>query len=73
MVSKVQKAKEAQQYSETPRTCSNCVHYTSDREKNEYGFVYTKNKRCSIGGFAVKSMATCELHSKRANAGVTGA
>lgn len=61
-------AKKAQNYRETPDTCSNCGHYQSKMvEKTYTGFqTHTwneeKGKRCSLGGFAVKKMATCDVH-----------
>src|SRR3990167_508111 len=68
MASKAQKAKEEQHYSEKPLTCSNCRHYASDKIEHDAAFSWSKpyvtekNKRCTIGGFSVKSMAWCELH-----------
>lgn len=59
------KAKEEQGYQEKPiqPMCSNCAYYQSVLSPNGYGFVEEKEKRCAIGGFAVKKMATCKKHS----------
>ena len=65
MASKKQTAKDEQGYTTFPMTCSNCGHFASDRKTNEYGYCEEKNKRCTIGGFAVKSMATCKHHVLR--------
>lgn len=68
-MSKQSDAKNFQNYRETPDTCSNCGHYESqmvERTHSGWGglraWTEEKNKRCSIGGFAVKKMATCDLH-----------
>lgn len=65
MASKKQTAKDEQGYTTFPMTCSNCCHFASDRKTNEYGYCEEKNKRCTIGGFSVKSMATCKRHVPR--------
>ncbi len=64
-MSKQSEAKERQGYIQkpVPRTCANCKHYSSDMssylgwDKQEY--FREENIRCSIGGFAIKKMATC--------------
>ncbi len=59
---RVQRAKKDQGYTSFPMTCKNCGHFASEMVKNSYGFYDEKNKRCSIGNFAITSMATCTLH-----------
>ena len=63
-MSKQSKAKEAQGYTMEQSTCANCTHYSSKvvEIKGIFGGVYCNesNKRCSIGGFAVKKTATCK-------------
>lgn len=64
MVSKQQLSKESQGYRLSPKTCSNCSNYSSEIETKDFGqYVWTeeKNKRCKIGGFAVKKTAVCDL------------
>lgn len=50
----------------TPMVCSNCKQYESTitERKGVFGSVYhdESEKRCGIGGFAVKKMGTCNLH-----------
>jgi hypothetical protein len=66
-MSKQSEAKAAQGYREEPKTCSNCVNFTSDHIEKSYQsfsglqtWTEEKNKRCAIGGFVVKKMATCD-------------
>ena len=63
MASKQQMAKEEQGYIAIPKVCMNCIQYESEiiEYRGEFGGVYRneKNKRCGIGGFAVKKTATC--------------
>jgi len=66
-MSKQSEAKERQGY--TPKaipirqTCANCVNYKSDitEKAGIFGGVYRKesNRRCTLGGFAVKKSGTC--------------
>lgn len=64
-MSKQSEAKERQQYvpKYEPAVCMNCAHYSSDVvERNAvFGGTYKdeSNKRCGLGGFAVKKMGTC--------------
>lgn len=74
-MSKQSEAKEAQGYEPKPTsaTCGNCAHFkvglalpewavrANIQRPNRYGPEYAREKylRCSIGGFAVKKMATC--------------
>lgn len=64
-MSKQSKAKERQHYvpKYEPAVCMNCVHYSSNvtERKGVFGGTYEdeRNKRCSLGGFAVKKMGTC--------------
>ncbi len=60
-INEQQKAKIKQGYKNRPGTCISCKYYTSKvfylrecREETE--------KRCSLGGFAVHTMATCNKH-----------
>ena len=63
-------AKDDQRYREQPDTCANCGHFQSDMVDDSYTdwmgnpveFFRETNLRCSIGGFAVKKTATCDLH-----------
>jgi hypothetical protein len=68
-MSKQSEAKQKQGYDKKPksRVCSNCRHYMSDfiTQKNLYGdYEEEKNKRCGLGGFAVKKTATCNEFKK---------
>lgn len=63
-MSKQSEAKINQGYNEKPipRTCGNCAKYESELVDlappyNQY--FAEKNKRCGLGGFAVKKTATC--------------
>ena len=65
-MSKQSEAKANQGYTPKalPHTCCNCAHFKMDSEtKTQFGQSWTTdtNLRCSIGGFAVKKMATCNL------------
>jgi hypothetical protein len=70
-VSKQRKAKKQQGYDPKPKqsVCQNCEHYQSDfvTQTANWGKDWTeeKNKRCGIGGFAVKKTATCKKFSLR--------
>lgn len=68
-MSKQSKAKTEQNYREAPDTCANCGHYESQMVEKTYDawngkhvWIEEKGKRCSIGWFAVKKMATCDRH-----------
>lgn len=67
-VSKQSEAKERQGYVEKviPMVCSNCQHYQSKVTAREgvFGGVYhdESEKRCGLGGFAVKKMGGCKEH-----------
>ncbi len=66
-MSKQSNAKIEQNYNPnpSPKICSTCTNYQSDFvERTEYGQTWTdeKNKRCGIGGFAIKKTATCDRH-----------
>ena len=62
-MSKQSEAKINQGYNDKPipRTCGNCARYESEFVVDNYFGEYTqeKNKRCGLGGFAVKKTATC--------------
>lgn len=70
-MSKQSEARERQNYRETLDTCGNCTHYKSQRVDKSYDayngkHVWTeeKHKHCSIGGFSVKKMATCDKYTR---------
>ena len=69
-MSKQSVAKERQGYITKPMQCSTCANFRKDVNiiKYEWGSQYdhmeTKNKRCSIGGFAVQSTASCSEYAK---------
>ena len=79
-MSKQSEAKKEQNYREAPDACANCGHYESHMVEKTYDawngkqvWNEEKGKRCSIGGFAVKKMATCDRHVLvTSNANVTG-
>lgn len=65
-MSKQSEAKERQGYVErpVPQTCANCRNYGSDFVTRKHAFgewTDEKNRRCTLGGFAVKKQATCKL------------
>ena len=64
-MSKQSEAKLAQGYASYSMKCSNCLYYSSDMQKVELTsgatWIAEKNKRCSMGGFAVKSSASCVM------------
>lgn len=66
-MSKQSDRKLAQGYNENPvpRTCSTCEKYQSEfvTDNGCFGNSWKteKNKKCEIGGFAVKKTATCRL------------
>lgn len=67
-VSKQSEAKERQGYvaKVIPMVCSNCKHYESKVTAREgvFGDVWNdeSEKRCGLGGFAVKKMGGCNKH-----------
>lgn len=62
-MTKLEQTKASQGYRLSAATCRTCKHFASDIAKlrGTYGGQYTeeKNKRCGLGGFAVKVTATC--------------
>jgi hypothetical protein len=71
-MSKQSEAKEKQNYRTSPRTCSNCVHYESkiviktyDSWRGKEEWEEERGMKCSLGGFAVKKMAVCDLHANK--------
>lgn len=75
-MSKVKKAKEVQGYLEKAGTCADCRHQTNETSLPAWmvgnprydidgvrdNYLVVKNRRCGIGGFAIKQTATCRLH-----------
>lgn len=66
-MSKQTDAKAAQGYQNKPvfPVCSNCRHFTSEAQVREGTFstwTHETNLRCTIGGFKVMKMATCNEH-----------
>jgi hypothetical protein len=61
-MSKQSESKILMGYSPHPRNCANCTHYSSILVPNSgySAFLKEKEKKCSIGGFAVKKTATCD-------------
>ena len=64
-MSKQSDAKLRQGYvqSPIPTTCPNCNNYRSKKKERSGIFstwIEESDKRCGLGGFAVKKMATCE-------------
>ena len=48
--------------------CANCKNYTSflvHRPEINYKYYDEKNKRCSLGGFAVNKTAICEMWEEK--------
>lgn len=63
-MSKKSEAKEKQGYvaKAVPQKCGNCAHYRFDMKRFScFGGDWEEevNRRCAIGGFAVKEMGTC--------------
>lgn len=70
MVSKQVEAKNRQGYNPKPvhPSCSNCKHFTFDRESYEGWrgpYVEDKNLRCSLGGFKVVKGGLCTCHDMK--------
>ena len=70
-ISKQAESKIKQNYNAkpVPKRCSTCKNYLSDTiqtqppsQFRENGWWEEKNKRCSIGHFAVKKTATCDMY-----------
>lgn len=73
MASKIQIKKIEQGYTAGPSRaiCSNCDHYTSKMVTIEGAWstwTEEKNKRCGLGGFAVKKTATCNMFTPKGEA-----
>ena len=72
MTSKAQQAKDAQGYTKQSRQCKNCYHFESDLVEVANPFYATgtsfytvvKNKRCTLGDFAVQLTASCKKHDR---------
>lgn len=78
------KERQAYNPSPAAKTCGNCLHFVSERalpewmaRSNESGrnrpfkvenYGIETNKRCGIGGFAVKKMATCNEFKRKEGA-----
>ena len=65
MASKQSIAKEKQNYTGKPKNCGNCQHYRSEIKTVKTYFVEEKDKHCSLGEFAVKKTAVCDLWEER--------
>lgn len=77
-MSKVQQAKAAQGYTEKSGTCATCTHQINEQSLPEWmignqnydtdarrdNYMVVKNRRCGIGGFAIKQSATCQRYEK---------
>lgn len=68
-MSKQSEAKERQGYTTDPKNCGSCKHFQCDLEEQK-GYYYKpfyieRNKRCGLGGFAVKKTASCRLWEKK--------
>ncbi len=59
-MSKQSEAKKTQNYRKELNRCGNCKNFISEKIINEWGYEELKNKRCSIGGFAVMVNSTCD-------------
>lgn len=72
-MSKQSEAKESQGYVPKPTwpVCSTCMYFSSDKEvippANQWNTAYTKesNLRCSLGGFKVAKLGTCDRHDQK--------
>jgi len=69
MTSKVQKIKDSQGYMIGAACCKTCRHFTSDMVERNLSWsarsiTEEKNKRCSIGDFAVQSTGHCRLFER---------
>jgi hypothetical protein len=67
-MSKQSEAKESQNYRKKPMCCQHCTHFSSEfRDRRpewaiskSYVITEEKNIRCTLGGFAVQKMASCD-------------
>ena len=71
-MSKQSEAKEKQGFVKDSPKCSNCKHFTSDKEEvkkqwSRDSWVFEKNLRCSIGGFKVGKSNYCNQHESITN------
>ena len=71
-MSKQSDAKAKQNYRDKPEwpECRNCKFFASDevRKYSEYSgndYVEEKNLRCTIGGFKVMKLGTCDKHQPK--------
>lgn len=66
-MSKQSEAKQAQGYDPKPvnPVCMNCKHYRSKLTELAGGWIDESEKRCGIGGFAVKKMGSCKLYERK--------
>lgn len=71
-MSKQSEAKKSQGYDHkpVPRTCGTCLHYKCAVEVSPGVYKGTtvhneSDKRCSLGGFAVKKTATCNNYEAK--------
>lgn len=65
-MSKQSEAKERMGYDPKPHSCMRCANYRSEFQEKHSQYrglpTFTReiNRRCEIGGFAVKKTATCK-------------
>lgn len=72
MTSKVQQAKDAQGYIKGSKQCQNCHFFDSEKTIEPHPYygavmkVYKeKNRRCTLGDFAVQLTASCDRYHKK--------
>ena len=70
MTSKVQQKKDEQGYVKSAACCKNCTDFKSDMIEKKYSWSEAvdfeeKNKRCSIGEFAVQSTGYCDFFKRK--------
>lgn len=63
MKNTITEIKKSQGFERKAPICNNCKHFTCDKI-TERGYTYSKNLRCSLGGFAVKVTNWCRCHER---------
>ncbi len=65
-MSKQSEAKEKQGFKEQSNMCSNCEHFTLERDEYSSGsfgtYFIEENLRCTLGNFKVNKKNTCNEH-----------